>query len=255
MPVHSKIGISKISGKVHIGTADIQYHNLAVQVLIVDMLDILSGVGNIVINNVVVPVIGFNIDNSIGRVSFMISPFFIIPDSMKFIENNPSGKLRNPTVVFDTNANTSHTFTSGGYIGDVSDKNSTNSNIFIMGYDINDGTMIADKRASYNLSMVDISIEIPDCSGLLNQLQWNTPFRYSGDFNRYTYDFTKNDYDTYPFPGVDRDVSDFNGSTSNIPSLTPESIIMCATDDKAPYVWSDSKPTDTFIAYSDTNVQ
>ena len=255
------------------GSNHFDMFNLLKQIYDFTDMKIYKCFGNIMLNNIIIPVVGFKLDKSSGRTSFMISPYFIIPDSMKFIDTGncemQSLGLRNPTIEFNTNVNNAYSFENHGYIGDVD--YSTNqymygmmhgtptvfpskSNIFIMGYD-NYSRAYTEKRANYTLSLIDINIEIPDCSGLLNQIQWNTPFRYSGDFNKFTYDFKKNDYDLYPFPGTDRNISDYSGAIVNVPSLVAENIVIVGSDDSIPYVWSDDKPADTYIAYSNVEIQ
>lgn len=219
--------------------------------------------GNIVLNNVIIPVIGFVVDRALGRVSFTISPYFIIPTEKMFkdesIQNPKIGLiLRDPKIVFETNINKSISYSSGGFIGDIDSKNlngdphASRDGLFIMGTD-SVNTVVDCRTAKYTLSLVDITIELEDSSGLINNLKWNKPFRYSGDFNRYNHDFTKSDFDSYPYPGLDRDISDNIGEVGNIPSLTPENLVICTSDDKTPLVWSDN--TEEYISYSNNSVQ
>lgn len=202
--------------------------------------------GNLIINGIVIPVIGFVIDYNIGRVTFTISPFFKIPDGLKNINgiDTQYRGLRRPLIVFDTNRIVAHTYKNNGFIGDTDG----NDNEFIMGFDTQRKSY--KKTSKYDLSLIDITIEIPDCSGLLKQVKQNTTFRYSGDFNRYDFDFTKHDYDSYPYPAENRDISDRIENLDEIPALQPEKMILATTDNSLVFVWVDNE--DEYISYTTT---
>lgn len=202
-------------------------------------------IGNIIINGIVIPVIGFVINN-IGRVTFTISPFFIIPDELKSINgiDNEYRGLRRPLIIFDTNRVVAHTYENNGFIGDIDNENGK----FSMGFDSQRKSY--KKTAEYSLSLIDIIIEIPDCTGILNGIKENVGFRYSGDFNKYNYDFTKFDSDSYPYPGEERDISDRLNEIDEIPALRPESLILATSDNQYVFVWVDNE--EEYFSYSTT---
>ena len=205
--------------------------------------------GNIIMNGIIIPVIGFVLDSNLGRVTFTISPYFTIPSALKNVEGIDSEYrgLRIPLIVFNTNINTAHSYKNNGFIGDVNGE----SGKFMMGFDTSHKAYTG-KNATYELSLVDITIELKDCTGLIGKLKWGAAFRYSGDFNRYNYDFTKHDYDTYPFPGENRDISDKIGNLSEIPSLNPEALVLATSDNKYVFVWVDN--LNEYISYSSNNL-
>lgn len=202
--------------------------------------------GNIIINEIVIPVIGFVLDYNIGRVTFTISPFFKIPDSLKEINgiDTQYRGLRRPLIIFDTNRHIAHTYENNGFIGDTDG----DDNEFIMGFDTQRKSY--KKTSKYDLSLIDITIEIPNCSGMLKQVKQNTSFRYSGDFNKYDFDFTKHDYDSYPYPAENRDISDRIDNLDEIPALQPEKLILATADNSLVFVWVDN--LDEYISYSTT---
>jgi len=203
--------------------------------------------GNIILNGIVIPVIGFVSDNNIGRVTFTISPFFIIPDALKSINgiDTQYRGLRRPLIVFDTNRVSPHSYKNNGFIGDTDGI----ENNFNIGFDTQRKSY--KKTSKYRLSFIDITIEIPDCKGVLNSISENIPFRYSGDFNKYNHDFTKHDYDSYPYPAEVRDITDRINELDEIPALRPESLILATADNQFAFVWVDNE--DEYFAYS-TNV-
>lgn len=201
--------------------------------------------GNIMINNTVIPVLGFLLDFNLGRVTFTISPYFTIPESLKDIKGIDSEYrgLRVPLIVFDTNINTGYSYKNNGYIGDVDGEN----NKYMMGFDSNPKSY-NNKNASYNLSFIDIVVEIPDCTGLIGKLRLGNAFRYSGDFNKFNYDFTKHDHDSYPYPGENRDISGRIDDLSEIPTLFTDSLVLSTTDKQYAFVWVDNE--DELISFS-----
>lgn len=200
--------------------------------------------GNIIINNVVIPVIGFVVDNNIGRVTFTISPFFIVPDTLKSINgiDTQYRGLRRPLIVFDTNRTVAHSYESNGFIGDTDG----DENRFLSGFDTQRKSY--KKTSPYSLSLVDITVEIPDCAGLLKRSNSNLSYRYSGDYNRYNHDFTSHDYDSYPFPGLDRDISDNISELDDIPGLRLDTMILSTADNQLVFCWVDNE--DEYIGYS-----
>jgi len=210
--------------------------------------------GNIIINDSIIPVIGFKLDSSLGRVSFTISPYYKISNvKLNDVDVLNVGK-RTPTIVFDTNVNLALTKKNSGFIGDVKPCNNIpDSNPVIVGVD-DKSNSYSDKSIGYKLSMVNITIEINDSNAMSTKHKWGERFRYSGDFNKYNHDFSKNDFDSYPFPGDFRGNNVVNTNIINsIPSLTPENLVICATDDKVEFTWA-ADETDHMI-YSSSSVQ
>jgi len=199
--------------------------------------------GNILINSTVVPVESVKVEYANGRVLFGISPFFIIPDDKKKVENRAPNKnhmkigQKLAFVVFDTNMNAAYTFENNGFTGDVNGEDGK----FYLGYDqIKNNT---EKRpVKYDLHFIDVMIELPGCNWNLIERLGKKAFRYSGAYNRNFYFMDKNDADSFPYPGDTREVYNervesmddvFNGNPENylISFADGKYVVQCAEDD------------------------
>lgn len=226
------------------GNSHFDLFNLMMDVYNFDSFKPYRCFGNVIINGVVVPVIGFVLDDKIGRVTFTISPYFKIPANMKNIKgiDTEFRGLKIPLIVFDTNMNSPHNYNPNGLIGDVEGP----SYKFNMGYDrslkAHEG-----KSPIYDLSLIDITVIIRNCTGNLSGHKIGRSFRYSGNYSKYDYDFTKYDYDSYPYPGDNRDISDRIDKLDEIPSLNPDALVLATADNKFTFVWVDD--VNEFISF------
>ena len=241
----------------HILKSNSGSHNFDMYNLLREVYDFTDNImykcfGHIVINGLIVPVSGFIMEFSSGSVKFLISMNYKIPDTMKRYVNDPNetNGLREPFIIFQTNSNIPFGWTRhNGFIGDNcnNDKVTIGEDSYVQSY--------YKPMKDYELSLIDINIELIDSTGLINKLKWNKPFRYSGDFNKYTHDFKKNDHDTFPFPSNTRNIDDLQPSEIDIiPALNSDNIVMSFVDNPDIMVgYVDNVPANGVIQFVDNN--
>ncbi len=203
--------------------------------------------GQVCINGLIIPVVGFKLINESGRVRFNISPFFKIPEDLIVINSEVSTKgLRKPYITFDSNRILPLDDDPGGFIGDTGGEDGK----FTLGYDDSNRSRVLTKPTKYELSFVNILIELTHETEFVKKVSNDDLIRYSGNYNKYDYDFSVHDHDNFPYPQTDRDLNNLD-DLDKIPSLIKEPpIIMGADGDLT--TWVDNP--DEYMTYSSKNI-
>jgi len=201
--------------------------------------------GIIVIDGNIIPVIGFKLSHSLGKVSFKISETYKLKVKTLNINNElTQGKIQ-PNIDFRTNIKSPVSLDSDGMFGDVN-INAIGKSFLHRNYR---------NSLEYNLSLVDINIILEDSGSLLSKFgnRKGANFRYSGDFDRYNYNFNMHDHDSYPYPGSDRDINGNLNAYVEIPSLNPEALTLSDIDSDGYLTWTDDE--EDFITFTSNKVK